>query len=528
MSKAWFATGTVIVAMAMLAGACGGAPAAAGQAQTTTSITYGPFTVPAAQGPGQPGQLDNAIVRQGGCRTLDFCLDMPVTKPCEDCFITEIVPDLVDASTGETINFASGGMLHHVVAVNWSAPDATCPPSLGPGLINWLGLSEGGNERFFASGNERTVLALPEPYGLRVDRGDDWGLIAHLMNMTDAPRQVGLKFTFTWAPAGSGLEPVTPVWLDIDNCGDSEVDLPQGYSDTEWDWRSTLAGQFVAMAGHLHDNGISIAAENASRDEGICTSLAGYEEGSPFAPVGPGAGTDPLHPADWWQMTSSDHPSATLASYLGHIAGMSGCLPSAGVDVGDTIRLHAQYNLGQNAHMQGGQMGIMVAYLHESPGPEPGPGPAPQPEPGPGPAPQPEPPTTAPSDTGPAPQPVPLTTAPAIAKPSNEFHFGKVKRNKKKGIAFLLAFFPGPGEVGLTGRGLDPIGLGPASARKSIAVQGGRVKLQVKPAKTGKRARKIRRKLRNRGRAGVKVAVTYLRSGGVPNTLVRKLKLVRK
>ncbi len=327
----------------------------------TTTVRWGPFTVPAANG--RPGQLDNAIVREGGCHSGLKCIDVPMKKPCVNCSITRIVPNLVDAKTGETVNFENGGMLHHVVNVNWSHSDTTCPVGGGSGLINLLGGLEGGNERFFASGNERTITRLPRGYGLPVRPDDEWGLILHLMNMTPQPRDVAVEYRFTWTKRH--LKPVKPVWLDVDNCGDSEVDVPTGYSDVEWDWNSTLAGRFVAIGGHVHDNGISIAAENATTGRVICTSRARYAHGSEFAPAGPGAGTDRLHPKWWWPMRHSDHPDAVLEGYKGHIAGMTGCAGRLGrVGKRDTVRLHAQYNV-RTPEKGKGVMGIMVGYFAE-------------------------------------------------------------------------------------------------------------------------------------------------------------------
>ncbi len=127
--------------------------------------------------------------------------------------------------------------------------------------------------------------------------------------------------------------------------------------------------------------------------------------------------------------------------------------------------------------------------------------------------------------------PAPPVAVPAVTGtrvPESDFGCCKLKQNKKKGIAFLIAFFPGPGEIGLAGKGIKSIALGSAAARTSRGVAGGRVKLPVKPAKKGKWARKIRRKLHNKGKAGVKVKVTYIPTGGFANTQVRKLKLVRK
>jgi hypothetical protein len=325
-----------------------------------TKVRWGPFRVPAAMSDTEPGMIQNAIVRDGGCRNLGFCTDLPVKRPCRDCFITKIVPNLVDSNTGETINFASEGMLHHAVNLIWTRPDVTCPPGPG-GPINWLGAAEGGNDRFFATGNERTLFRAPAGYGLPVAASDEWGLIVDLMNMMPEPRNVSLEYTFTWVR--SGVIPLTPVWLDIDNCGDSLFDVPMGYSDTHWDWRSTIRGEVIAIAGHVHDNGISVAAQNVTTGRNICTSKAGYAQGSMFAPVGPGSGADAAHPRRWWTMTGSDHPIVDLASYQGHIAGVTGCTRAGNLHVGDTIRLHAQYNKGDMGHGGSGVMGIMVAYV---------------------------------------------------------------------------------------------------------------------------------------------------------------------
>jgi hypothetical protein len=117
--------------------------------------------------------------------------------------------------------------------------------------------------------------------------------------------------------------------------------------------------------------------------------------------------------------------------------------------------------------------------------------------------------------------------SPTPAPPSSAFSFGKLKRNKRKGIAFLLVNLPGPGEVGLRGKGLKTIG-GAGVARASLVVSGGTVKLKVRPAKKGKKARKLRKRLRRTGKAGVKVKVAYIPTGGFANTQTKKLTLKMK
>src|SRR5919106_1815456 len=189
--------------------------------RTTTTIRYGPFTVPGST-VSEPGRLENVIVREGGCVTQALpCIDRPMPKPCEDCYVTRIAPNLIDADTGETLNFHNGGMLHHVVNVNWSRPDVTCPPGRGPGVINWLGLLEDGNDRFSAAGNERTITRLPRAFGIPIRPEDEWGLIFDVMNMAPQARDVAFEYTFTWTE--KRLRPLTAVWLDIDNCGNSAI-----------------------------------------------------------------------------------------------------------------------------------------------------------------------------------------------------------------------------------------------------------------------------------------------------------------
>jgi hypothetical protein len=114
----------------------------------------------------------------------------------------------------------------------------------------------------------------------------------------------------------------------------------------------------------------------------------------------------------------------------------------------------------------------------------------------------------------------------AVQPPSNVFALGKLQKNKKKGIAFLLLSLPGPGEVGLSGKGVQGIG-GAGIARKSLAVAGGQTRLRIAPAK-GKKGKKVRNRLRGKGKAKLKVRVTYVPTGGLANTQARKVKLVKK
>lgn len=334
--------------------------AEAAAAVRTTTVRWGPFSVPAM------GSTENLIAKPGGCSFLvgfvTDCVDMDIEKPCENCYITKIIPNLVLAGTNTPVNHDTMGMLHHVVNVNWSRPDVTCRPSLFGDTINLLGVVEGGNERFFASGNERTLMEVPAGYGYYVGAGDEWGLIVDVMNMMNMARDYEFEYTFEWV---SAAEPVRPVWLDIDQCGDSEVDTAAGYSDIHYNWNSTLNGRIVAIGGHLHDQGISITARNATTGAMICDSRAGYAAGGVGEPAGPGTGADAMHPASWDTVTSVANPELNLASFNGHIAAHRTCQPNISDPwwrAGDRVEVHATYNHDAATH---GDMGIMVAFVDE-------------------------------------------------------------------------------------------------------------------------------------------------------------------
>jgi DNA-binding beta-propeller fold protein YncE len=104
--------------------------------------------------------------------------------------------------------------------------------------------------------------------------------------------------------------------------------------------------------------------------------------------------------------------------------------------------------------------------------------------------------------------------------PSNEFSFGKVKKNKRKGTASLTVVVPGPGQLVLTGKGLKRSQAGAARERASAAASS--VKLLIKAK--GKKGRKLGRT----GRVKVRPKVTYTPTNGDPNAKSRRLKLVKR
>lgn len=305
----------------VLPGAAVAAPSQAGPAveEHTTTVRYGPLLLPPYLP--QPGDHDGHGTHGGHAGQMVTYVAPTYDMPCRDCYLTGIEPDLVYAD-GSPANFHTGAMLHHAVVFDPSRNDTTCGRD-GVGLLT--------GQRVFAAGNERTGAHLPAGYGYHLGN-HPLGALAELMNMSPQPQQVYVTMKLSWVDAGSArLKNVTPVWLDVDNCGDSQYTIPAGSTHTTWTWTSTMTGDVVAAGGHVHDHGVSITLTNVTRDEEICESVAGY-------------GTDP--------------------HYEGHIESMSVCLgdPLAHVREGDELMLDAHY---ESPHPDSTVMGIMLAYLHQ-------------------------------------------------------------------------------------------------------------------------------------------------------------------
>jgi virginiamycin B lyase len=111
------------------------------------------------------------------------------------------------------------------------------------------------------------------------------------------------------------------------------------------------------------------------------------------------------------------------------------------------------------------------------------------------------------------------TCPPPPPRPSNDFSFGKLKRNLKKGTAKLTVKVPGPGQLGLA----ETKRLRSDSTQAAAA---GKIRLRVRPHK------KTWPKFARRGKLKVSARVTFSPTGsptgGEPNTESKQLKLKRR
>ena len=183
-------------------------------------------------------------------------LDISIPTPGVNGYITEMDVEVVDAA-GKPIPI-NRLMLHHIVFSNLgpaigSKRDGTCGSFT---LLNSRSTVPGLAERFYAAGEERAKLRLPEGYGYRINAADKWGMTWMLMNHRKRTDTAYIQYRVTYDTAPK--TPVTPYWLDIENCkADPVFDIPGGKKRGSTTRRSSVwdvpaSGRIVAGGGHVH------------------------------------------------------------------------------------------------------------------------------------------------------------------------------------------------------------------------------------------------------------------------------------
>ncbi|HZI90843.1 MAG TPA: hypothetical protein VFD31_04335 [Thermoleophilaceae bacterium] len=298
-------------------------------APKTTTYRYGPVTV----GPYQVKQSD---------------FDYGIPKPVEDGYVTGMEVDIVDANGRKVpINRL---MLHHIVFSSIGSDfgqkhDGTCNNFT---LLDSKSQVPGIAERFYAAGEERAKLRLPDGYGYPVKGADRWAMTWMLMNHRKRTDRAYIQYKVTTDSAPR--QAVKPYWLDVRNClSDPVFDIPggrkRGASTTESaTWNVPETGRIVAAAGHVHGG-----AKALSVNRGGCELYSSKPT---------------------WGLPS--HPFYKVKPVL-HEPGpinMSAFTSARGFAVrrGDRVRLEADYD-GELMHTR--VMGIMVAYLAPDAGAQP-------------------------------------------------------------------------------------------------------------------------------------------------------------
>lgn len=184
-----------------------------------------------------------------------------VDSPDVDGYVVGMSADLVDANGNVVPNMDV--MLHHVVFAKVLYPDYTCRSFQNyDGSVSGLPV-----QRFYAEGEEHSVMALPAGFGYPNKGTDVWGLVYMLMNHHAEASTVFVRYTVHYV-TGESLKAVEPVWFDIRNCrADPVFNVPGtgGGNSTllrHADFRMPESGVFVAGGAHLHGGGKYVSVSN--------------------------------------------------------------------------------------------------------------------------------------------------------------------------------------------------------------------------------------------------------------------------
>ncbi len=281
---------------------------------------YGPIKI-------QPGQ--NNITFSG----------RHVPKPKVDGYITAIYPNLI--RTGGVVPRVDVIHLHHGVWVNLSG----------------RGGDRGafGRELFFASGEEKTTMALPRGYGYKYKASDKWLINYMLHNLLPSPDKVWITYDMDFIPASSAgaknIKAARPVWMDVQKghiypvfdvlkgsgkngryTYPDDANNPYGNGPKFNQWTVDEDGVLLATAGHLHPGGLhtDMYVTRGGKKSHIFQSKALYNE--------------PAGAVSWDVSMTATPPDWRL-----------------GVKKGDVISISATYDTTRASWYE--SMGIMVLWM---------------------------------------------------------------------------------------------------------------------------------------------------------------------
>jgi hypothetical protein len=291
-------------------------------------------------------------------------------KPRVDGWITRIRPDLT--YTSGKVPGVDVIHLHHGVWLNLSRQDSTVPHF---------------PQRFFAAGEEKTISQLPEGYGYEYAASDRWVLNHMIHNLTPVPAQVYMVYEIDFIPKSSpkarGIEPVRPIWMDVENgraypvfnvekgagrnglyTYPSDEPSPYGQRGRRNEWVVDRSGVLVGTGGHLHPGGLYtdlwVRRQGATVRKARCASrgsAAARTRCRAIAPRGRG---------------SNAHLFRSKAKYFEPAGAVSWDVAMTGTPndwrvklrKGDVLWTSATYGTKRAAWWE--SMGIMVAYMADS------------------------------------------------------------------------------------------------------------------------------------------------------------------
>lgn len=178
-----------------------------------------------------PARSDSDAIAQ----PRDFTFSIPF-----DGWLVTYDPSLVDAA-GAAL---PGGLLHHAGLWNAARSDFLCPNK---------------EEHIFGAGSELAAWPQVPGYGYPVQQGTKVRVSVMFANATpvsysDAYFELRIAYR-TSASGATPLKNVYPMWMNVEECGDSSYTLEPGKSTTAARFTVRYPGALLAVGGHLHDYG---------------------------------------------------------------------------------------------------------------------------------------------------------------------------------------------------------------------------------------------------------------------------------
>lgn len=322
-----------------------------------TKVRYGPYTLPSTKSQtlmsmltGEPGTMST--------------IAMGMTKPCDTCGLLTARAGL-EYANGSVADNSNGAWLHHIVFVasGTGRSDNVCGRWVLPG------------ERFFSSGNERTMTAFGDVNSYKVKSvfpltpGDSFAAQLELMNLNEIVKSVYLTVDWEYVPGPRPAEYKISkaMWLDVTNCGISSVIPPKGktsFTLSSRPWASTFNGEMLGVGGHLHDGGVHLNVY--VNDKVICKSTPTYTVGGAH---GHGRRST-LHSG----LDRRDGPGGPAAADgKPHIGQMTTCSMMGRLKKGDRVKIDAAYDFNKYAGAKSPSgsytevMGIAIMYAAADP-----------------------------------------------------------------------------------------------------------------------------------------------------------------
>jgi hypothetical protein len=150
----------------------------------------------------------------------------------------------------------------------------------------------------------------------------------------------------------SSFQKVTPIWLDITGCGDSEEPAKNDttFQYTSPVWTANASGRIAATIGHLHDGGMNL--DITQNNSTMCDFAAAYVENPGYIDA-----------------SAMNMPGMPMGNMGMQISSFSEC-STGQVNLGDNLSVTAFYNTTEYTPMTDTDgslapiMGIALLYWH--------------------------------------------------------------------------------------------------------------------------------------------------------------------